>query len=79
MEEFAAIMAEHHEDVQEMEGYGWHEEEVDGDDLPSVRGKKGPPRRRGLRGRSVHVLRDRQFGHVVAEMGEFRLDAAPPP
>ena len=79
VEEFAAIMAEHDEDEPETEGQGRHEEEVDGDDLPGVRGKKRPPRGRGPRGSPAHVLGDGPFGHVVAEMGEFRLDAPTAP
>jgi hypothetical protein len=40
VEEFAAVVAEHDENGQETEGQGRHEEEVHGDDLPSMRGQK---------------------------------------
>jgi hypothetical protein len=36
VEEFAAIVAEHHEDEQEAEGQCWHEEEVDGHDVSGM-------------------------------------------
>ena len=79
VEKLAAIMAEHDEDEHETEGQGRHEEKVDGHDLSGVRGEKGPPRRRGPRGRPAHVLRDRQLSHLVPKQGEFRLDAPPAP
>ena len=72
-------MAEHHEDEQEAKGQGWHEEEVDGDDVSGMRGEKDPPRGRGSRRSPVHVLGDGQLGDRVAEQGEFRLDAPAPP
>ena len=43
VEEFAAFVAEHHEDEQEAEGQGWHEEEVDGHDVSGMRGQKHAP------------------------------------
>ena len=79
VEEFAALVAEHHEDEQEAKGQGWHEKEVDGDDVSGMRGEKDPPRGRGSRRSPVHVLGDGQLGDRVAEQGEFRLDAPAPP
>ena len=40
VEEFAALVAEHHEDEQEAKGQGWHEKEVDGDDVSGMRGER---------------------------------------
>jgi hypothetical protein len=79
MEEFTAVVAEHDENGQEAEGQGRHEEEVHGDDLPSMRGQKGAPSRRGPRRRPAHVLGDGQLGDVVSEQGEFRVNAPAAP
>ena len=79
VEEFAAVVAEHDEDEEQAEGEGRDHEEVDGDDVSGMRGEKGAPRRRRPRRRPVHVLGDGQLGDVVAEQGEFRLDAPAAP
>ena len=79
MEELAAVMAEADEDEEQAEGEGGDHEEVDGDDVSGMRGKKSPPRRGGPRRSSVHVLGDREFGDVVAEEGKFRPDASAAP
>ena len=79
VDEFAAVVAKPDEDEQQAKCQGRHEEEVHGDDLSGMRGKKSPPRRGGPRRRPLHVLGDGQLGHGVAEEGEFRLDAAAAP
>jgi hypothetical protein len=79
VEEFAAVVPQDHEDKEQAEGEGRHEEEVDGDDVSGMGGQKRAPGRRGPRRGSVHVPGDREFGDVVSEQGEFRLDAPPAP
>jgi hypothetical protein len=59
-------MPKHHEDEQQAEGQGRHEEEVDGHGLAKMRLEEGPPGgRRPRGGPTMHVLRDGQFGHGV--------------
>jgi hypothetical protein len=79
VDEFTAVVAELDEDEQQAKRQGRHEEEIHGDDLSGMRGKKSPPRRGGPRRRPLHVLGNGQLGHGVAEEGEFRLDAAAAP
>jgi rhomboid protease GluP len=79
VEEFAAIVAENDEDKEKAEGEGGDHEEVDGNELSGMRGEKGTPGGRRPRRRPVHVLGDGQLGDLVAEQGEFRLDAPPAP
>ena len=79
VEEFAAVMAEAAEDEEQADGEGGDHEEVDGDDVSGMSGEKDAPRGRGPRRSSVHVLGDREFGDVVAEAGQFRLDASAAP
>jgi hypothetical protein len=43
VEKFSALVAEHHEDEQEREGQGGHEEEVDGHDVSGMHGQKHSP------------------------------------
>jgi hypothetical protein len=79
MDEFTAVMSQDDEHEEQAEGEGRHEEEVDSGDVPGMSGEKGAPRGGRPRRRPVHVLGDGQFGDVVAEEGEFRLDAPAPP
>ena len=72
-------MAEDDEDEEQAEGEGGDHEEVDGDDVSGMSGQKDAPRGRGPRRRPVHVLGDGQLGDLVAEQGEFRLDAPAAP
>ena len=46
MDEFTAVVAQDDEHEEQTEGEGGHEEEVDSNDVPGVRGEKGAPRRR---------------------------------
>jgi hypothetical protein len=78
VKQFAALVAEHHEDEQEAEAQGWHEEEVDADDVSGMRGQKHAPGWGGPRCRPVHVLGDGQLGDLVAKQGQFRLDTPAP-
>jgi hypothetical protein len=79
VKQFAALVAQHHEDEQETEGQGWHEEEVDADAVSGMRGQKHAPGWGGPRCRPVHALGDGQLGDLVAKQGQFRLDAPAPP
>ena len=79
VEEFAAVMPEGDEDEEQAEGEGGDNEEVDGDEVSGMSGKKGPPRRGGPRRRPGHVLRHGQLGDGVAEEGEFGVDAPAAP
>jgi hypothetical protein len=78
MEEFAPVMSEDDDDEEETKGEGGDDKEVDGDHLAEVSRQKHPPRG-GPRRRPAHVLRDGEFGDVVAEEGEFCADAAAAP
>ena len=77
--ELTAVVAEHDENEEQAKGQCRHEEEVDGDQVSGMSGQKGAPRRRRPRRRPVHVLGDGPLGDLVAEHGEFRLDAPPAP
>jgi hypothetical protein len=77
--ELAAVITEHDEGEEEAVGEGGNEKEVDGDDVSSMGGEKGTPRGRRVSGRPVHVLGDGQLGDLIAEQGEFCLDASPAP
>jgi hypothetical protein len=72
-------MPQDDEDEEQTEGEGRHEEEVDGEDVSGMGGQKRAPGRRGPRRGSEHVLGDREFGDVVSEEGELRLDAPAAP
>src|SRR5262249_48945707 len=73
VEELATVMSQDDEDEEQAEGEGGDNEEVNGDDVSGMRGKKGPPRRGGPRRRPVHILGDGQLGDGVAEQSEFGL------
>ena len=73
------MMTEHDEGEEEAVGEGGNEKEVDGDDVSSMGGEKGTPRERRVSRRPVHVLGDGQLGDLIAEQGEFCLDASPAP
>jgi hypothetical protein len=75
VDEFAAVMPKDDEDQEQAKREGRDDEEVDGHDIAGMGGAKSAPRGRGPRRRPMHVLRDREFGEVVAEQGQFRPDA----
>ena len=79
MEELAAVVAKHDEDEEQAERERRHEEEVDGDDVSGMSGKKGPPRRGGPRRHPVHVLGDGQLGNLVVKQDEFVPNAPAAP
>ncbi len=56
VDECSPVVPKDHEHEEQAEREGRHEEEVDGDEISRMSGKKGPLRRGGPRQRPVHVL-----------------------
>src|SRR2546425_12605282 len=79
VEEFVAVMPEDDDREERTESENRHEEEIDGGDVWGLRGEKSAPRGRRPRRCPAHVLGDGQLGDLVAEQGEFGLDAAAAP
>jgi len=79
MDEFSTIVSKDQESEEQVEGEGWVDEEVDGDNLADMCLKEGAPGRGWPRRGAPHVLGNGEPGDLITEEPEFGLDPAPAP
>jgi hypothetical protein len=79
MDEFSTVVSKDQESEEQLEGEGGDDEEVDGDNVASMRLEEGPPRRRWPRRGTPHVLGNGELGSLIAEEAEFGLDPTAAP
>ena len=72
---FYAAWTQYDKTEQDAKGHGRHGEEVDRGQTVNMVGKKCSLGLGGLFFRTQHVLRNRRFNNIVAQQGQFGLDA----
>src|SRR2546425_437987 len=66
LDDFSPVVAKDQESEEQVEGEGWDDEEIDGDNVANMRLKEGAPRRGWPRREAPHVLGNGEPGDLIA-------------